>query len=143
MPCDIRIEDHEATIQAELDELWRRWNAGELSGHIPHLKRFVTLHRADLVTLSDGRVDSPPVVVAIKRLLIKAGTVHPPVEMRDQLREIHNEIWYHGERGQHDPELVAQDWTTKHARNWRRWRLKEYLFVADRISVELQSCLFL
>jgi hypothetical protein len=65
-------------------------------------------------------------------MIVQVGTVHAQSEMQDQIRAIRDEIWYRGERGDYDRERITQDWATQHANPWRRWRIKEYLYVADR-----------
>jgi hypothetical protein len=55
--------------------------------------------------------------------------------------EIHNEIWYRGQAGYYDRDGIQQEWTICHAHAWRRWRLKEYCFVADRCADRLGAFL--
>ena len=59
----------------------------------------------------------------------------------DQIKEIESEIWIQGERGNHDREQIAAEWTQRHARSWREWRIKEYLFAVERMDSRLAECL--
>ena len=121
-----------APSEEGLAVLWNRWDAGEYAHHVHNLLGFVEekhefLRRA--VAESDG---SEGCLAAVRALLIQLGTVHPKNEMRDQMKAIHDEIWYRGERGEHDRSQIVANWTKLHAASWRRWRIMEYLFVLDR-----------
>jgi hypothetical protein len=132
-----RIEDYQATRPSELDTLWQRWRNGDLAHHATQLNEFAGRQRDAIQAEADGVNDPPALITALQRRVVELGTVHHPSEMRDQMSEIHKHLWYQGEKGEHDRNRVAQDWATRHAGNWRRWRLKEYLFVIDRIAEEL------
>lgn len=134
-----RIEDYEATLPSELDELWQRWRNGGLAQHTAQLKEFAGRQRAAIQADAGGVNDPPVLISALKRRVVELGTVHHRSEMRDQMSEIQKHLWYQGEKGDHDRDRAVQDWATCHASNWRRWRLKEYLFVIDRITKELSS----
>ena len=62
-------------------------------------------------------------------------------ELKDQKREIENELWYRGEEGNGNRSGIQLEWTARHAAEWRRWRIKEYLFVADRCACEIAALL--
>ena len=131
------IEDYEAALPAELEALWKSWDGGALAHLAEQLKTFAAERRESILTRAGGTADPIALIAALKRMVVELGTVHHPSEMRAQMGEIHNFIWYHGESGNYNRELIATDWTTRHAGSWRRWRLKEYLFVIDRVADEL------
>lgn len=136
-----RIDDFEATHPDELETLWEKWRAGSFRHHAELLKDFAQKQRSSIQSFATGRTDAGALIAATKLVVVELGTVHHPTEMRDQMREIHNDIWFHGERGEHVREQIVHDWTTRYATQWRQWRLKEYLFTIDRISEELLICL--
>ena len=55
-------------------------------------------------------------------------------EMNDQAREISDEIWIRGEHGEYDRAHIVEEWTARHAADWRHWRLTEYLYVMERLA---------
>ena len=122
---------------AEFTALETSWANGKLRRHVERLLTFVERNRGDILRLAGDACDGEALLSTTKRLIVQAGSVHPPSEMRDQAREIQDEIWICGERGEYDRTNIAHEWTSRHAANWRRWRLKEYLFVADRCAEDI------
>jgi hypothetical protein len=55
-----------------------------------------------------------------------------PSELTDQKLEIENECWYRGQEGPHNRTDIQVNWAQRHGKDWREWRLREYLFVVDR-----------
>jgi hypothetical protein len=125
--------------EAERTTLAERWAHGELRLHMERLLAFVERNRLEVVRLAKGVRDREVLLAACKRLIVEAGTVHHPSEMRDQMRAIEDEIWIRGERGEYDRVHIAYEWTSRHAASWRQWRLKEYCFVADRCLTEIEE----
>lgn len=130
-------EAHEASQQEELEKLQLRWSSGDLAHHASQLMVFAEQQREAILALADGSRDPQTLIFAIKKMVVECGSVHHPTEMQAQLREIHDYIWYHGEKGEFDRDRIARDWASHHAGNWRRWRLKEYLFVIDQQADEI------
>jgi len=135
LPAPGMFSNFEPANDAERATLEASWAQGRLQRHLARLLEFIDRHRADLCLLATDPQDPLAIVHATKRLIIHVGTVHHRSEMDDQLRAIHDEIWICGEKGSYDRAFITRDWTSRHASNWRCWRLKEYLFVADH-SVE-------
>ena len=125
--------------EAEIKALESSWANGELSRHVTRLLTFVERNRDDILRLAGGARDGPSLLSTTKRMIVHAGAVHLPSEMRDQVHAIQDEIWIRGERGDYDRRNIAHEWTSRHAANWRRWRLKEYLFVADRCAHDIAA----
>src|SRR5207249_4847810 len=115
----------------ELKALELEWDQGHLVHHVERLLAFVVQQRDDILRLAEGRTDAQTLLHATKRLIVCLGAVHPKSEMLDQIGEMQRELWYCGEKGDYDLVRIKHEWTSKHARNWRRWRLTEYLFTAD------------
>lgn len=125
--------------EAERAALAERWSHGELHLHMERLLAFVERNRKEVLRLAGAQHDRETLLTAAKRLVVDAGTVHASSEMRDQVKAIENEIWIRGERGEYDRTHIAHQWTSRHAANWRRWRLKAYCFVADQCASEIEQ----
>ncbi len=76
------------------------------SGRLRHqhekILEFVREQRGEILQLASGVREAAALADATRRLIATLHTVHHPSEMHDQMREIYNEIWYCGERGDHD-----------------------------------------
>jgi hypothetical protein len=57
--------------------------------------------------------------------------------MADQIKEINNEIWFRGEHGDFDRSKIQEEWAVRFAGQWRSWRVKEILYVVDRMGPEI------
>ncbi len=126
---------------AELWALERRWYDGQLLGHVEALIRFTQRHRERILAWAGHQPSAVQLLEAIKAVIEQSGTIDASSELRDQAREIKDEIWYRGEKGDFDRRKIQLEWTERHAASWRQWRLKEYLFVADRCGHQLQRAL--
>jgi hypothetical protein len=127
-----KFTEYEAANDEERRALELSWAEGRLQRHIELILAFLDRQREDILRLSGGSPEPPELLRTTKRMIIQMGTVHPQAEMQDQIRAIHDEIWIRGEKGDFNRERITEDWTSQHACAWRRWRIKEYLFVADR-----------
>jgi hypothetical protein len=119
--------------------LERRWYEGRLLLHVDRLMAFVDKNQAEILQLAGANRDVGSLVRATQSLIEQKGSVHLPSELRDQIEEMNAELWYHGEKGDRDSARIKQEWTTLHAANWRRWRIKEYLFIAERCAGEIEA----
>lgn len=117
------------------------WFEGKLLSHVDRLLLFVKTNRQKILELSGGSEDERAMLAAIKTLVKQTGSVDLPSELKDQVREIHSEIWIRGEKGDYDRRRIQREWTAAHAAAWREWRIKEYLFVADRCSGQIAAVL--
>jgi len=124
---------------AELRTLEIGWARGDLQEHAVRLVEFVDRHREEILALAGPGADVPTKLATIKRQIVRLESVCSLSEMLDQTRAIRDEIWYRGERGEYDRQHIAHEWTSRHAAAWRRWRLKEYLFVVDRCAEAMLS----
>ena len=127
----------EPPCEAELRTLEARWQEGRYRDYVEMLTVFVERHRDEIRQLAGEARDPGALLHAAKRLIAQHGSVDIRSELRDQVGEIHNEIWYRGETGYYDRNGIQQEWTIRHAPAWRRWRLKEYCFVVDRCADRL------
>lgn len=116
-----------------------RWDEGRLLQFADWLFAFVDGHREEILLLAGTPRDPVTLLAATKQLIARQGSLHMAAEMKDQRREIENEIRSRGEKGEHDRAGIQQEWTARHAAAWRRWRIREYLFVVDRSADRLAA----
>ena len=116
----------------ELRVLESRWNEGALASRVDCLLFFADRHGDEIQRRVGNVSDETALIRAVQELIIESGSLHVPAEVRDEVKEISNEIWYRGERGEYDRDRIQEEWTLRHAPAWRRWRVKEYPFVAER-----------
>ena len=129
----------EFTSPEEDAQLARLWLDGRLQHHHERILGFVHEERESILQFAGGRRDPASLAAATKRHIGQLRCVHRPSEMHDQCREIYNEIWYCGERGDHNHPRIKLEWVARHGSNWRDWRIKEYLFVAGRCGAEIAA----
>lgn len=138
MTQQLDLSDIEPSNQGEVVALELSWARGSLDGYLDRLLPFVTRHRDEILQLAGGpQAGAPAILASAKRVVARAGGVHLRSEMHDQIQQIRDEIWIRGERGDYDHSHITQEWTSLHAANWRRWRLKEYAFVIDRSAEQI------
>lgn len=126
--------DYTVLSEPERLALELRWYEGRMLPYAEWVLAFVERHRAELLAAANGSGDPGVLLAATKALIIERGSVHMAAELKDQMREIENELWYRGEKGEYDRAGIQADWTTRYAVAWRRWRIREYLFVTDRCA---------
>ena len=124
---------------AEWRTLQEDWADGELHTHAVRLVEFIDRHRLEILALAGPDADPAARLATIKRQIVRLESVCSLSEMLDQTRAIQDEIWYRGERGEYDRHHIVHEWTSRHAAAWRRWRLKEYLFVVERCAESMLS----
>lgn len=156
MTRDPELEKLAPANAGEAVALELAWARGSLDRHVERLLAFIDRNRDDIVQLAAERLRTPTsgdeapsittraesplapedaaLLDAVKCVVGRAGAVHLASEMRDQLQVIRDELWIRGERGDYDKAHITEEWTSRHAANWRRWRLKEYAFVIDRVA---------
>ncbi|MFN8666898.1 MAG: hypothetical protein U0164_06795 [Gemmatimonadaceae bacterium] len=136
-----QLDEQPTTFEPANDEarqaLDREWESGRLAPFGERLLAFVERHRDAIQREAGADADAHALLLAAKHQVTHAGAVHPRSEMRDQAREISDEIWIRGEHGDYDRAHIAEEWTSRHAADWRHWRLTEYLYVMDRLSDEI------
>ena len=129
---DAATPDFDRLSEAEHFALELRWYEGRMLPYAEWLMDFVERHRREILLASRGSREPAVLLAATKSVIIHRGSMHMAGELKDQMREIENELWYRGEKGEQDRAGIKLEWTARHAAAWRRWRIKEYLFVADR-----------
>jgi hypothetical protein len=134
-------QEIEPTTQDELRSLNEEWADGKLVGISTHLLEFIERHRPEILQLAHNSYSPDELLDAVRRVVRLRGFIHLPLDMADQIREISNEIWYHGERGDFNRAKIQEEWTVKHAQTWRRWRVKQILYVIDRRASDVVAAL--
>ncbi len=133
--------DIEPANQDELKALSIEWDTGRLAGVSSHLLEFIERHRAEILEIARDSWAPADLVAATREMVRRRGFIHLPTDMADQIREISNEIWYHGERGDYNRAKIQEEWTVKHALTWRKWRVKQILYVVDRRASDVVTAL--
>lgn len=134
-------QEVEVPTQEELKTLNAEWEAGKLTGISAHILEFVERHRNDILVLAHNSYAPEELLTAVRLCVRQRGFIHLPLDMADQIREISNEIWYHGERGDFNRAKIQEEWTVKHAQTWRKWRVKQILYVIDRRASDIAASL--
>ena len=121
----------------EIEEIERRYEAGQLDPIKHDLERFLVAHRAEIQACRaeesrQGAEVSPG--EAVKLFILRHRTINAQREIREQLEEIQREKWYRGvDRGcAPDPEEVALEWARKYSSAWRQHRLTTILYIFER-----------
>jgi hypothetical protein len=122
---------------AELAELEKRWQSGQLQPQTERVWRFVGQHRDEIVPLAGEPRDAAALLQATQSLIRDRQTIDHAAEAEEERREINNEIWYQGEKGNYDRVAIACNWARDHAASWRRWTIKQYLFIVERCAFEI------
>jgi hypothetical protein len=133
--ADDRLND------AERFALELRWYQGHMLPYAEWLTAFVERHRDEILRATNGSGEPTALLVATKRLIAQCGSIHLAGELQAQKREIENELWFRGEKGEYNRAGIQLEWAARHAPAWRRWRIQEYLFVADRYSSQVVALL--
>jgi hypothetical protein len=121
----------------ELDEIRRRYEAGELDAIHEDLRRFIRVHRAAIETFQAQRSrlgNAPmPDELAMKLYVIKQRSINPEREIREQLAEIEKEKWIRGIQtgAPPDEKAVAREWAVKYGAAWRGHRVATIVFLLD------------
>jgi hypothetical protein len=127
-------------MDTELKILEELFDAGELGNIKEHVLDFVDRHRHEIFKTAQGAGDEH-LLEATRILVRNRGSIHLPSEMADQIKEINNEIWYRGEKGDFDRAKIKEEWAMKYAGAWRTWRVREIVYVCDRLAEQILTSL--
>ena len=135
------IQDHNPCPGSERDTLHRLWQSGRLRRHLDSLEHFFYSQKPGFYELQAEQSETLSLIELAKLFVIQNVIVDRISETFDQLKEIESEIWIQGEQGNFDRDRIACEWASSHARIWRQWRLKEYLYVIEQMESQLRRCL--
>ena len=131
------VEYFPQTIYYPKEEVENKWRNGELGQVEARLLDFIKRHAEILIEVAKDENPSPGAeeyLDAIRIMVLSKGTIHPPSEMADIIREIQREQWYQGEKGERDSKKVLELWEQKYAFQWREARLFEAFVVLEHIA---------
>jgi hypothetical protein len=135
-PADFRALSEREQFALEL-----RWYQEGMLPYVDWIMEFVERRRDEILESAQGAHEPDVWLAVTKRLIAERGTMHMAAEMKDQMKEIERELWLRGEKGEHDRAGIKLEWTKLHGAAWRRWRVQEYLFVADRCADRIVAVL--
>ncbi len=127
---------YEVANDAELAALEKEWRDGTLSAMREPLLAFVARYRERILRRAASR-DAAALLQATTNMIREARVIDLASENRDQKKEISKEVWIQGEKGNYDRTSIELDWTSRWAGDWRRWRILEYVYLAERIAPEV------
>lgn len=121
----------------ELEDIRRRYEAGELDAIREDLERFIRAHREQIVSFQQmrSRLGNTPLTdeLALRLYVIKQRSINPQREIRDQIGEIEKEKWIRGIQTGTAPDEseVAREWALNHGAAWRSHRVATVIFLLD------------
>jgi hypothetical protein len=143
-----------------LEELWSRGQLRDLEGdldrflrdNLQELRRILREGRGSGQEVARRRFnrgeisDRQFVDYCVRSVLRKRGTCNARRDIQEQVCEIEKEVWYEGERRQNavsaeKREEIARQWASKHASQWREWRLFQLLYVWEKKADDYVSLL--
>lgn len=133
--------DYEDLTEAERFALELRWYDGSMLPYFEWLMVLIAERRAEIVQRANGSSEPAALIAATKRVIAECGSLHMAAEMKAQREEIEKEVWCQGQKGWHDRAKIKQEWAQRYGAEWRRWRVREYLFVVDRCAERIVEVL--
>ncbi len=132
---------YEDLTEAERFALELRWYDGSMLPYFEWLMVLIEDRRAEIVQRANGSAEPAALIDAVKRVIAECGSLHMAAEMKAQREEIEKELWCQGQKGRHDRAKIKQEWAQRYGADWRRWRVREYLFVVDRCAERIVEVL--
>lgn len=122
---------------SEIDEIRRRYEAGQLDSIKVDLERFILAHRLHIAAYRDEQETKGVRLndeAAIKFYLIRQRSINPQQDIREQLEEIQKEKWIQGvlQGCSPDAQKVAYDWARRYSAGWRAHRVTTIVYVFER-----------
>jgi hypothetical protein len=137
------FEFYPQSIYYPRETVEEKYRKGELRLTENRLIGFVERHRDEILEIAYDDASDPDdeiLLDSVRFFIISKGTIHPPSEMADLIREINREVWYRGEQeGVQDSRKVAEEWQEKYAAKWREARLFEAFVVLEHCSAAIVS----
>ena len=122
---------------SEIDEIRRKYEAGQLESIKEDLERFLVAHRAEIAAYRAGEERKGLALTdesAIKLFILHHRSINPQKEIREQLEEIQKEKWIQGVRAGCPPDAqeVALEWARRYSAGWRSHRITTIVYVFER-----------
>lgn len=124
-------------LGSEIEEIRRKYDAGQLDSIKDDLERFICAHKADIVRYrSDQERKGLRLTdeAAVKFYIVEHRSINPRREIQEQLEEIRRETWIRGVQSGRAPDQgeVARDWARQHSAAWRAHRVTAIVYVFER-----------
>lgn len=129
------LEFYPQTIFYPREAVEQKYTNGDLNSVKNRLDEFIRRHVETIYEVAKDENPNPTreeLLDAVRILVLSMGTIHPPSEMADIIREINKEIWYQGEKGERDTRKIGELWEQKYALQWREARLFETFVVLEK-----------
>lgn len=120
--------------EEEWREMQERWDAGRMRSFVALLPAFIARHRDEILSLASNPKDPEDIITAVKMVMIDRGSLDFRDEMKTQTKKIRDHVWISRERADRDPKTLEEEWISHYAVRWRVWRMKKYVFVANRCA---------
>ena len=121
-PVNRKPDAIEPLTPEEQQALEIRWYEGRMLPYVEWILEFAGKHREEILRTAGPGASADQLVAVVKDLIVQRGTMHLAAELKDQMREMEKELWYSGEQDPRARAEIKQQWTTRHAAAWRRWR---------------------
>lgn len=133
--------DFDGLTEAERFALELRWYDGSMLPYFEWLMELVEGRREEILVRASASLEEGALITATKQVIAECGSLHMAAEMKAQREEIEKELWCQGQKGRHDRAKIKQEWAQRYGAEWRRWRVREYLFVVDRCAERIVEVL--
>jgi hypothetical protein len=134
------LEFYPQSIYYPREAVEDKYRKGDLRLTENRLIGFVERHRDEILEIAydeSPEPDDDTLLDSVGFFILSKGTIHPPSEMADLIREINREVWYRGEQGVLDTRKVAEEWQEKYAAKWREARLFEAFIVMEHCAATI------
>ena len=133
----IWMKDTRVPPVTEIEDIRRKYDAGQLDPLKSDLETFILRHRSDIGAVrvqEEARGVPFSDEAAIKIYILRHRSISPQKDIQEQLGEIRKETWIRGVQTgcPPDPEEVAMDWARIHSAAWRSHRLTTIIYVFER-----------
>ncbi len=122
---------------SEIDDIRRKYEAGQLDPIKDDLERFILAHRPHIAAYraeQEGKGLQLSDEAAIKFYLLRRRSINPQRDIHEQLEEIQREKWIQGvQQGcPPDGQRVAGEWARRYSAGWRAHRVTTIVYVFER-----------
>ena len=122
---------------SEIDDIRRRYDAGEFDSIRLDLERFISAHKTDIARYREEQERKGLKLTdeaTVKFFIMQHRSINPRREIQEQLEEIRRETWIRGINSgrRPDEQEVAQDWARQHSAKWRAHRVTAIVYVFER-----------
>lgn len=131
-------------IYYPLESVLKKYEKGELNKVVVNLYDFVERHKENIIVLANEKKDMPidqALIDATEDVILKRGTLNPALSMANEIKEIQNETWYDGEKGEIDSKASKEKWQDEYEIQWAEARIFEDIVVLDQEKLKVLEIL--